>query len=156
MPRITFKYDLPICDTMQFEEVYPEQLQMDLPEKQELRDAIGSIFVWMFIDDVCIGEAYGVPLASLTEPIEGLANAGDAMYCYSNTILTEYQGKGWGRILKAHWLGLVKGSGYSTIYGHARPNGSQQLNDSFGVKWLGGFPDWYETGETYELYRLEI
>ena|SRR5208283_623890 len=154
---ITFKYDLPLMDTLQFEAVYPDELQMDLSEKQALRDADGSIFVWLFVDSECIGEAYSVPLSSLDEPVEGLDDADrKAMYCYSNTILTEYQGRGWGKILKAHWLGLVKGANFSTIYGHARPNGSWQLNSSFGVKWLGDFPNWYGTGETYKLYKLEI
>jgi GNAT superfamily N-acetyltransferase len=152
---ITFKYDLPLMDTTQFEAIYPDALQMDLPEKQVLRDAIDSVFVWMFIDGECIGEAYGVPLKSLDEPVEGLADADqNAMYCYSNTILPDYQGKGLGKLLKAHWLGLVKGSGFATVYGHARPNGSQQLNDTFSVQWLGNFSDWYGTGETYKLYKL--
>ena len=155
--KITFKYDLPLNETMQFEAIYPDELQMDLVEKQELRDAKGSIFVWMFVDDVCVGEAYGVPLSSLDEAVEGLADADPrAMYCYSNTIMPDYQGKGWGKILKAHWLGFVKGAGFSLICGHARPNGSQQLNDDFGVQWLGDFPDWYGTGETYRLYKLTI
>jgi len=155
--KITFKYDLPLTETMQFEDIYPEELQMDLVEKQELRDGKGSIFVWMFVDNVCVGEAYGVPLSSLDEVVEGLSDADPrAMYCYSNTVLPEYQGKGWGKMLKSHWLGLVKGKGFSTIYGHARPNGSQQLNDDFGVQWLEDFPDWYGTGETYKLYKLTI
>lgn len=155
--KITFRYDLTPTETQQFESAYPDELQMDIPEKQALQDAKYSIFVWLFVDGECIGEAYGVPLKSLDEPVEGLAGVDQsAMYCYSNTILPEYQGKGWGRLLKAHWLGLVKGSGFSTIYGHARPNGSQQLNNSFGVQWLEDFPDWYGTGETYKMYRMEL
>jgi len=60
------------------------------------------------------------------------------------------------RYLKSHWLGLAAGEGFATVYGHARPGGSEALNAKFGAVFLDGFPDWYGTGEEYRLYRLAL
>jgi len=115
----------------------------------------------MFVDGELAGESYGVPLSSCDESIEGLANITDieqkaGIYCYSNTILPSFQKRHMGTILKAHWLGLAVGTGFDTVYGHARPGGSQALNAKFGAVFLESFPDWYGTGEEYRLYRLAL
>jgi len=76
MGVIKFKYDVPLDQTMAFEAVYHENLQLDLAEKEEIREIPGSIFVWMFIDGELVGESYGSPLLACDEPdepIEGLA-----------------------------------------------------------------------------------
>ncbi len=153
--RITFKYALPLTSTMMFEAIYPEPLQMDIEDKIALQTP-DSIWVWMLIDGKLVGESYGVPTSQLDEPIEGLngTKSSHILYCYSNTILPEFQGRGLSRILKAHFLGIVKGRGYKVVYGHARPGGSQALNESFGAVFVKDFPDWYGTGETYKLYEM--
>jgi GNAT superfamily N-acetyltransferase len=161
MGVIKFKYGVPLDQTMAFEAVYHENLQLDLAEKEEIREIPGSIFVWMFVDGELAGESYGSPLLTYDEPIEGLTGLTDserrtAIYCYSNTILPAFQRHGLGSILKAHWLGLAAGKGFEIVYGHARPGGSQALNAKFGAIFLHGFPDWYETGEEYRLYRLAL
>lgn len=161
MPLITFDYNVPLEKTMDFDAVYPEGLQFELPEKQMIRDMPGAIFVWMFVDGVLAGESYGVPISDYDEAIEGLdtlteAEKQDAIYCYSNTILPQFQRRGFGDILKAHWLGLVVSRGFKTVYGHARPGASQALNAKFGAAFLGEFPDWYGTGEAYKMYRLTL
>ena len=155
--KITFKHEMNLEDALVFENEYPEELRMDIAEKKELYDSNDAVFVWMFVDGELVGETYGVPLRSLDEPIEGLAGADpEAMYCYSNTILGDHQGKGLGSLLKAYWLGIVKGKGYHRVYGHARPNGSQTLATKFGGRFIGDFPNWYGTGQTYKLYIEEI
>ncbi|MBZ5527786.1 MAG: hypothetical protein LAN71_07800 [Acidobacteriia bacterium] len=146
---------------MDFESAYHEALQLDLPQKEKLRIMPGAIFVWMFVEGELAGESYGFPLASSDEPISGLAGLTDnerksGFYCYSNTILPSFQGKGLGTILKAHWLGLVVGAEFEVVYGHARPGRSQALNARFGAAFLEGFPDWAGTGEEYKLYRLAL
>jgi hypothetical protein len=156
---ITFSYDVPLEQTMAFESVYHEALQLDLAEKKEMWDTPGSVFVWLSVDGELAGESYGIPLASCDEPIEGLTDLTEGekktgIYCYSNTILPSFQKQGLGTILKAHWLGLAAGKGFDTVYGHARPGGSQALNAKFGAVFLAGFPDWYGTGEEYKIYRL--
>ena len=161
MDPIQFKYDLPLEQTLMFEAVYPEPLQLELDEKRELWDLPGSIFAWMFLGKEIIGESDGIPLATVHREIEGLHDLEDAerataIYCHSNTILPAYQHRGFGMILKAHWLGLAAASGFQTVYGHARPGGSQRLNARFGAAFVQNFDDWYGTGEEYKLYRLTL
>ena len=161
MAVIKFSYDVPLDQTMTFEAIYHENLQLALTEKQDIRDIPGSIFVWMFVDRALAGESYGNPLVADDEPIEGLKHLTDdekrtGIYCYSNTILPAFQGQGFGAILKSHWLELAAGEGFETVYGHARPGGSQALNAKFGAVFLDSFPDWYGTGEEYRLYRLAL
>jgi hypothetical protein len=161
MGVIKFKYDMPLEQTMDFEAVYPEPLQLDLSEKQEMWNAPGAIFVWMFVDGELAGESYGIPLANADDLVEGLDELAahekrNAMHCYSNTILPAFQSRHLGKILKAHWLGLVAGKGFDTVYGHARNGASQALNASFGAVFLQSFADWYGTGEEFKLYRLAL
>ncbi len=161
MGVIKFSYDVPLEQTMAFEAVYHEALQLDLAEKKEIWDAPGSIFVWLSVDGELAGESYGIPLESCDEPIEGLdaltaSEKKTGIYCYSNTILPSFQKQGLGTILKAHWLGLAAGKGFDIVYGHARPGGSQALNAKFGAVFLDAFPDWYGTEEEYKIYRLTL
>lgn len=161
MRAIKFRYDLPLTETMMFEPVYPEPLQLDLAEKQELWDVPGSIFVWMFVGGEIAGESYGIPLIDTHREIEGLQEMpederGRAIYCHSNTILPAFQHQGLGAILKAHWLGLVAAAGFEIVYGHARPGKSQSLNAKFGAVFVRDFPDWYGTEEEYRLYRMPL
>ncbi len=161
MRVIRFCYGLPLDQSMSFEAVYPEPLQLDLVQKQQVWDAPGSIFVWMFVDGELAGESYGMPVEDTDELIEAFADVStqqnkNAIHCYSNTILPSFQEQGLGTILKAHWLGLAAAKGFKFVYGFARPGGSQALNAKFGAVFLAGFPDWYGSGEEYKLYRLNL
>jgi GNAT superfamily N-acetyltransferase len=164
--KIKFTKDVSLEDSLAFEVIYAENLQYDLAGKQELKDD-GIEFVYLVDGDTgaVIGESYFIPLASLKDwppeedqPDEGLEPYYDknAMYCYSTTILPEYQGKGYGAILKSYYLGLCAARGFDYSIGHARFNGSIQLNQSFGAKIVGEFSDWYKTGEVYYLYVQEL
>src|SRR5271165_4475061 len=129
MGVIKFRYDVPLEQTMEFEAVYHEALQLDVSEKQEIWDTPGSIFAWMFVDGKLAGESYGTPLEGFDDLVGGIKDlaAGakkNGFHCYSNTILPAFQNRGLGVILKAHWLGLVAGKGYDTVYGHARSGAS--------------------------------
>lgn len=161
MAIIRFDYDVPLEQTMGFDAIYPEGLQLTLEEKSVLRQTPRAIFVWMRAADALAGEAYGVPISRYGESIEGLSEFAPseldgAIYCYSNTVLPAFQNHGYGSILKAHWLGLVAAHGFKTVFGHARPGASQALNAKFGAVFLGAFPDWFGTGEIYKLYRLAL
>ena len=160
MPVIRFQYDVPLEETMAFEAVYPQNLQMTLPAKRALLKTEGAIVVWMFVDEVLAGESYGIPMAGYVDEMEDAALVQDdrahALHCFSNTVLPAFQRRGLGETLKSHWLGLAKGNGFRVIYGYARPGASQGLNAKFGAQFLGDFPDWYGTAETYRLYRLEL
>lgn len=155
---ISFSYDVPFERSMAFETVYPEAEQFERSKKKQIRDIPGSIFVWLFVDGELAGETYGIPIAI---SIPGLTNLTDSerktgIHCYSNTILPPFQNQGLGTILKAHWLGVVAGKGFRTVYGYARPGGSQRLNGKFGAVFLDNFPNWCGTGEEYKMYRLVL
>jgi GNAT superfamily N-acetyltransferase len=160
MAEIAFRSEVPLEETMAFEAVYPEQLQMTLPAKRNLLKTPGAVVVWMFVDGELAGEAYGIPMAGFLQEMQGAElvqnDPAQGLYCFSNTILPEFQGRGLGEALKKHWLGMAQERGFSVIYGHARPGASQGLNAKFGARFLGDFPDWYGTGETYRLYRLQL
>ncbi len=159
--HITFRYTMPIEETMAFELLYHSNLQMDVESKQHLIATYGAIFVWMFVDGKLAGETYGIPVAGCDERIAGMDAIPEeekrlAMYCYSNTLLPPYHGLGYSDVMKAHWLGLVAGRGYQYVFGHARPGPSQALNARFGAEFLSEFGNWYGTGEAYRLYRLHL
>jgi hypothetical protein len=71
------------------------------------------------------------------------------------TILGRYQRRGYGRILKAAFIGRVARDFYR-IYGHARPGASQALNQSFGARLGPARKNWHDTGEDYRLYVLPL
>ena len=158
MPVITFRYDLPLEQTMAFESLYSEGERLELAEKQKMRGAPRAIFVWMFVDGELAGETYGIPLEpsspGLTELPESERQA--AIHCYSNSMLPQFQHLGLGTILKVHWMGMAAAKGFKTVYGYARPGASQKLNAGLGAVFLCGFANWCGTGEEYKLYRLSL
>jgi GNAT superfamily N-acetyltransferase len=161
MAVLQFSYAVPLEETMAFESVYHPNLQLELSEKQEVWNTPGAFFVWMLVDGELAGESYGIPLASSSDLIEDLLILPDcekakAVCCFSNTILPAFQKRGYGSILKAHWLGLAAAKGFEVVYGHARPGGSQALNAKFGAVFLEDLPDWFGSGEDYRKYRLVI
>lgn len=164
---IQFKESITIEDTLVFESVYPENLQFDLEEKRGLfsEPTVGSVY--LLGDDNLIGESYFIDLHQMKDwgpdedqPDDGLVDyytsPGETLYVYSTTILPEYQHRGFGRMLKTWVLSMAKARGYKYVVGHARSCGSMALNKSFGAKIERSFDNWYGTGETYHLYRIEL
>jgi len=68
---------------------------------------------------------------------------------------TESYGKGYGSILKAAFIGRVSPH-FHRIYGHARPGASQALNKKFGARFLHTHRNWFQTGEDYKSYVLDL
>lgn len=149
---ITFRFHYPIERTMAFEREYHPNLRLTLPEKCELLKS--AITIWMLEDGKLVGETYGVPWGA-KEEMPGFPRDPDAVYCYSNTILRKYQGKGYGAILKAAFIGRVSRD-FKRIYGHARPGPSQALNKKFGAKMGKTYRNWFGTGEDYRVYVLRL
>ena len=153
-------------ESLIFETAYPENLQWDVEGKQELKDD-GCEFIYLIDEktDKLIGEAYFIPLDNMKEwpPDEEQIEDGlndwygkNCMYAFSTTILPEYQGKGYGKIIKAYFLGICEAKGYDYVLGHAREGISTKLQLSFGAQVIDKFPDWYKTGETYNLYLQKV
>ena len=152
---ILFCDDVPLQDTMIFESAYSNGLKMNIEDKREVM--MRQFAVWMLLNNQIIGEIYGIPVNNMREQLPGITNSDHgAMYCYSLTILKRWQGSAYGAILLAHWLGLVKGSGYHRVIAHCRPGGSQALVSKFGGVADCEFPNWYDSGETYRLFRTTL
>ena len=137
---------------MAFEREHHPNLRLTLREKRELLKS--AIAIWMLEDGKLVGETYGVPWGG-TEEMAGLPRDPHAIYCFSNTILRRYQGKGYGAILKAAFIGRVSRD-FKRIYGHARPGASQALNKKFGARLGKAYQNWFETGEDFRMYVLPL
>lgn len=164
--RIKFTKDISLEDSLVFEKVYPENLQWDLESKQELKDD-GTEFLYMVDGEngALIGEAYFLPLDIMEDwdPDEEQLEDGlgpwygkNAIYPFSTTILSEYQNKGYGKMLKAYCLGLWKARGYDYAVGHARDGASLSLQEFFGAEVVNQFDNWYNCNEVYYLYMQKL
>ena len=163
---IKFTKEVSIEDSLVFEKVYPENLQWGLSDKEQLKED-GVEFLYMVDGETgsLIGEAYYIPLDEMKdwEPDEEQTEDGlndwygkNAMYPFSTTILTDFQGKGYGKLLKSYCLGLWKSMGYDFAVGHARDGASLKLQEYFGAKVIDKFSNWYQTGEIYNLYLQKL
>ena len=156
MSVIKFLYRENLIDTMVFDRQYDAGLTMTVEEKHSLFSK-WVIPVWLSIDGELAGETYGIPTMHLDDEIEGVSTkSAFEIYCYSNTVLPKFQWKGFGSILKAHWLGILKQMGALTVIGHARPGSSLAINKKFGADLGPVFDDWYGTGESYTFYRMTL
>jgi hypothetical protein len=136
---------------MAFEKEHHKNLRFTLSEKRSLLRH--AITIWMFDHGKLVGETYGTPLDGEEEIPEGCPKDSHSIYCYSTTILGMYKQRGYGKILKAAFIGRVSRD-FRRIYGHARPGGSQALNKLFGARLGRTYKNWYETGEDYRIYVL--
>jgi hypothetical protein len=159
--KIEFTTKVPVSKTMVFDqECFPLGLQNNLRGKRGLFKEIDHK-VWMKVDGVLVGETYGCNLYDLAS-FDNIPGADSlyldeytTFYVYSTAIRPTYQGKGLGRILKAYDLGLLNHK-YKTVIGHARTGASLELNIGFGAKIKERFDDWYDTGEAFYLYQLDL
>ena len=162
---VVFGFDgITLEESLIFETIYDEELRMSIDEKQELIDN-GAEFIFLIDSKTkeLIGETYFVPLDSFEglEPDEEQGDEGlepyfgkNLAYCYSNTILPKYQGKGYGLLIKMHLLHYLEINRYSGVMGHAKEGASVSLNTHKNIKSkiVGEFNNWYGTGKTHYLY----
>jgi len=160
--KLKFSLDTPLTDTMVFEKIYPDELQVDLEYKQELKDN-GAEFIILLDEETgsFIGETYFIPLDNLKdeEPDELQLEDGlepyygtNLVYCYSTTILPKYQNLGYGKILKSFLYGYLQAKGYRGSIAHAKEGASVKLNTFFGAEIIGDFDNWFQTGIKHFMY----
>jgi hypothetical protein len=155
--RITFNGYLPVAETMCFEEVFEESLQLDKEEKAKILEK--GFPVWMRVDGELAGESYGIALRDLKEKIEDCENESPStVYCYSTALLPKFRSKGLGPILKAYWLGMVKGNGVQRVVAHATSEQAKKLNEMFGACFDYGsqHEKWYGTERTAIFYWINL
>ncbi len=152
-----------INKTMMFEDEYPKSLQLSLRAKRKLLVESETAWLYNAINNELIGETYGMPTEVMNSDwedgwndIEPYVQSGNAFYIYSTTILQKYQGKGFGKILKAYFLGQLSRHVWNPIIGHAREGASVELNKLFGAEIGAAHPNWYGSGETYYFYTLRL
>ena len=102
---------------MAFEREYHPNLRLTLAEKRDLLRH--AVVIWMFDGGTLVGETYGIALDGRFEAPPGCPADPQAIYCYSTTVLRRYKNQGYGRILKAAFIGRVSRD-FRRLYGHAR------------------------------------
>lgn len=156
--KITFKLNLPINETMCFEDEYEPGLKLSAKNKQTLKDQ-GAEFIYLLCEETgeLIGETYFIPVDKLKEKIKGLSKWKNcnAIYVYSTTILSKYQGKGYGSELKKYFLNRIRDK-FNFILGHAKEGASWKLNQNFSAILIKKEQNWQGTGTPYNFYKIEI
>lgn len=162
---IKFNHNVPLEKTMQFEEIFAEELKMSLEEKMELSES-GAEFLYLTEDDKLISETYYITLDKIIDEFseEGQQETGlevfrkDAdkiMYVHSLATMPEYQKKGYGSLIKSYFLGEMFGKSIKTVVGHSKKE-SIGINKRFGAEVICEIKDWYGTGESVWLYKIEL
>lgn len=163
--QITFKHYLDAKSTQAFETVYEPGLQLEDEDKNWLIQH--GLAAWLLVDGKLAGETYGAVVRDILEEetpeeYEGsdlewytdVCDYPEALYCYSTTVLPEFQGKGLGQLLKAHWLGLASPLGVKTI-GHSTSPQMKAINSKFGANHLCRHTKWYGTDRVAWFYEVD-
>jgi hypothetical protein len=140
---------------MMFESCYEKELRLSLGDKEEL--LAQATVTWLFVDGQLAGETYGLPerLLNDDEREDIMEEYSGAAYCYSTTILPPFQRRGLSKILKAYWLGQIKGQGYELVCGHATSDSAIKLNTGFGAVFGNKHTDWYGSGRDAVFYTMK-
>jgi GNAT superfamily N-acetyltransferase len=147
----------PMEETMIFEEMYPDNLRLDLQGKLDLKeDGAEFIYIRDSGSGQLMGETYFISVNDLREEL-GLDEwkNKNAVYVYSTTILTDYRSKGVGKYLKQYFMNYISGR-YSFVLGHARDNASIYINKGVGAEIIKDELNWQGIGETYYLYKIVL
>jgi GNAT superfamily N-acetyltransferase len=146
---------MPVAETMCFEDVYENSLRLDRDEKTEIIS--NGVATWMLVDGMLAGEIYGVTPAHLDEDTPDVPkNDPRSIYCYSTTLLPQFQGRGLSKILVAYWNGLARGAGFEKVIGHATSPGIVAVRAFFGARFGATHCNWYGTTRTARYYECEL
>jgi GNAT superfamily N-acetyltransferase len=163
--EISFTNDFIATD--RFENEYEE----DLREEPEVREEIirHGLVVYMFLDDKLIGECFGIsPHDYMCILDKGLGSyyGGDdnivdvdmsdreSVYVWSTTILPEFRGMGYGRVLREEFANYASRKGYAKLLGHATSQSMVHIiREMGGIFHLKGIhEEWFGTSRTARFY----
>jgi len=163
--KIDFKNNVTVKDSMIFESIFEEELQLSLEEKTELLENCEK--TWMFVDGEIAGEIYTISVQKLIG--EGVEEPDDqkivdditpyvdyGVYYHSTSILPRFRGLGLSKIFKCFHNGYLKGLGYKVIVGHSTSDEIEKVNESLGAKHIRTHENWYETDRAAKFYELYI
>ena len=143
----------PIEETLQFEAVYEESLRLDAEDKAaELQHGLN---LWLRVDGKLAGEIYAMLCCDDTEELPDIEDLLNSLYLSSVTILPEFQGRGLGRILLAHFFGMCRMRFPEAVW-HSTSEGMTKLSDFFGAEKGAVHENWFDSGRTATFRRLAL
>jgi len=162
--EISFTNDFIATD--RFEKLYEEELREE-PEDRE--DIIRhGLVVKMFLDDVLIGECFGITpyeYAFVLDNGQGFYDEEDAItdvdmsdhesvYVWSTTILPAFRGMGYGKQLRTEFARYASEIGYAKLLGHATSQSMVHIiQDLGGIFHLKGIhEEWFGTKRAAHFY----
>ena len=155
-------------DLMKIENIFHEDIRESWEDK--LENLINAKCVLLACaDKKVIGEAYTLDANFMRleddedyddfkhlNDICDLMEKENALYLSSLAVLPEYEGQG---IANEFMKGIIMDAqykGYKAIYSHAHEGASAHLHEKFGGKELLRRDNWFDTGATHILYRIEL
>jgi GNAT superfamily N-acetyltransferase len=142
---------------MLFEEEYEDELKEDFGAKTHLM-ACGTC-IWLRVGGLLVGEILGCAPMYLSGVIPDVdCYDVHSYYVFSTTILKPYQGRGYGKLLKAYTLGLLRTTTYTFMIGHATTPRAVKLNEDFGATFYPDkvHKDWYGSKRVAHFYSIPI
>lgn len=145
----------------QFNELYPVELRATISEILEVEKR-GGKFIYIIEKETGkpIGETFYVALDNLA-PLKKDSQLEEylsrkAAYVFKNSILKEYQGQGYGKLLTEYRVKCMKEEGFEYSIGHARDNGSIKQAKLFGAEVIDTVSNWLNTGEQVFICVLKL
>jgi predicted double-glycine peptidase len=163
IPSISFKHNIPIEQTMMFEEVFEQELRLTPKDKYGIISNGNA--TWLFVGNEIAGEIYSIEVKRMFEIEDSLDDLDDkryfnekTSYIYSCAILPKFQGKGYGRLLYAYHLGYIESLGYTLVTGHSTSPEMDKLNTYFKASFSSDkiHEKWYGTQRVAKFYEIRL
>lgn len=145
----------------QFDELYPSSFHASIGEILEV-EKHGGKFIYIIEKKTGkpIGETFYVALDNLA-PLKKDSHLEEYLgrksaYVFKNSILKEYQGLGYGKLLTEYRIKCMKEEGFEYSIGHARDNGSIEQAKLFGAEVKNTVLNWLGTKEKVFICALKL
>lgn len=166
--RLVFKEDIPFRKTVFLEKSFHPELQFSITDKRWAKEN-GMRFITAIDEESgkVVGDLMFITIPNLityaddseTESFDdGLGPwlNKNAVYFYSIAVDPKHRRKGIGTALKQYTYDLLRKEGVEWVVGHAKHDGSLQMNQKFGIELHQTFENWYNTGEPVTLYSKKL
>jgi len=163
VPTLTFSTRGPVDwkSTTVFEEEYEPTLRLGTYDKRVVLDTCEENTAYLYVNGKMAGETYGASPKQIWLGLDEHIIDTDkddqlSCYCYSTTILPDYQGQGYGKLLKAFWLGVVSTNRFQRAIGHATSDAMRNTLKHFGAKFGREHDNWEGSSRTATFYSIEL
>ena len=155
-------------DLMEVENIFHEDIRETWEDK--LENLINSKCALLcMVDHRIIGEAYTLDADFMRaeddedyddfkhlNAICDMMEKENALYLSSLAVLHQYKGNGIASGFMQMIIADAKHKKHTAIYSHAHEGASTYLHEKFGGKALLKRENWFDTGDTYILYKIEL